>query len=390
MLHFLTYPFMKNQFIFLLGIAACLLSCKRAEVEKPSSFSLILEDSLMIDYLEPRYLVDYNVSTGNYLLSNDSYYRYMEVDDSGKIIHEDSIPWDGPNAVSMILGMGYYKGKVALATDREGFRFYEKGQPAGQLSVPYPYTSFNFLPKLSLISWNGGFLYPRFMEESAMEGGFTEEFYTKTYTEPLFSFQKEGDSIRFLVALPPDSRFLNGQYHGSPVLVPFLKGGDLYLLDWIRPEILHYRAEGDEFVYQRTVNLPFEKWVGYDEVSMNQASSFYESFGKKMPGTVRDIYAVGEYFLVQYQNGIAEDVFPQTKNESGGMDSEKVYQLNPPLLAVLDKDLNVLSTGIPLPKGVNGQLVVNKQGQLVGLKNPSLSPTEDPGIVIYRMKLQVD
>ncbi|GMQ24311.1 hypothetical protein Aoki45_09930 [Algoriphagus sp. oki45] len=381
---------MKKHFLSLLAFAFFLYSCDKASTEKPISFSLELEDSLMIDQLEPRYLVDYDPAKEKYLLTSDSYFHYLEVDESGKILGRDSIPWDGPNAVSMILGMGYAKGKVALATDSKGFLFYENGNPVDQLTIPYPYTSFNFLPKLSLLPWNGGYLYPRFMAESELEGGFTEEFYSKTYSDPLFAFQKEGDSIRFMVSLPKEAQFLDGQFHGSLVLVPYLNGNDFYLLDWIRPEILHYKDEEGEFVYQRTINLPLESWVGYDPVPMNQASSFYESYGKKMPGTVRDFISIGEYFLVQYQNGIAEDVFPQAKNESGRMDPEKIYQLNPPLLAVLDQNLKVLTKGIELPKGVNGQLVVNKQGQLVGMKNPSLSSTEEEGLVLYRMKLKVD
>lgn len=381
---------MKKHFLSLLACVFFLCSCDKASPEKPTSFSLVLQDSLLIDQLEPRYLIDYDAAKGHYLLSSNSYYQYMEVDESGNILSKDSIPWDGPEAVSMILGMGYANGKVALVSDSKGFLFYENGRPVDELKVPYAYTSFNFLPKLSLLPWNGGFLYPRFMAESELEGGFTEEFYSKTYSDPLFSFQKEGDSIRFMVSLPEEAQFLDGQFHGSLVLVPFLKGKDLYLLDWIRPEILHYRDEGGEFIHQRTINLPFDKWVGYDPVPMNQASSFYESFGKKMPGTVRDILAVGDYFLVQYQNGISEELFPQAKNESGRMDPEKIYQLNPPLLAVLDQELNVLAKGIELPQGVNGQMVVNKQGELVGMKNPSLSSTEEEGLILYRMKLIVD
>ncbi|GMQ29738.1 hypothetical protein [Algoriphagus confluentis] len=381
---------MKNQCLCLFSSAVFLFSCGPSATERPPTFSLVLEDSLVIDQLEPRYLIDYDASKGKYLLSNESYYHYLEVDESGEILRKDSIPWDGPNAVSMILGMGYADGKVALATDSKGFLFYENGNPVDQLSIPYAYTSFNFLPKLTLIPWKGGYLYPRFMAESELEGGFNEEFYSKTYSDPLFAFQKEGDSLQFMVSLPEEAQFLDGQFHGSLVLVPYLNGNDFYLLDWIRPEILHYKDEGGEFVYQRTIILPLESWVGYDPVPMNQASSFYESYGKKMPGTVRDIFPIGAYFLVQYQNGIAEDVFPKAKNESGRLDPEKIYQLNPPLLAVLDQNLTVLATGIELPGGVNGQLVVDKQGQLIAVKNPSLSSTEEEGLVLYRMKLKVD
>lgn len=381
---------MKN-YIFGLSILSSLcFGCSTSQDNQPTSFSLEVQDSISIDYLKPRYLIDYDPIQGKYLLSNESYYQYLEVNESGEIIREDSIPWDGPNAVSVILGMGYSKGKLALATQTDGFKFYENGQPLGKLKIPYPYTSFSFLPELSLLAWNGGYLFPRFMAESELAGGFTEEFYRNTYANPLFSFLKEGDSIRHLVLLPKESRFLNGQYHGGLTLVPRLQGEDLYVLTWVRPEILHYKAEGDEFIYQRTITLDLKNWVGYDEVPMNQAESFYDNFRKKMPGTVRGIYPVGDYFLIQYQNGISEDLFPQAKTESGNFDSEKINELNPPLLAVLDKDLNVLATGLELPKGVNGQLVVNKQGKLVGLKNPALSSTEDSFLILYQMDLNAN
>ncbi|WP_133551995.1 hypothetical protein [Algoriphagus boseongensis] len=270
----------------------------------------------------------------------------------------------------------------------EGFKFYEKGNSTDQLKIPYSYTSFTFLPKLSLIPWNGGFLYPKFMAESDLEGGFTDDFYKRTYTDSLFSFQSNEESVRFLISLPQESKFLNGEYHGSLIPVPFLEGKEFYLLNWIRPEILHYQQQGNEFIYQKTVNLDLENWVSYDEVPLNQASKFYDSFGKKMPGTFRDIFSIGDYLVVQYTLGISEDTFSQAKGESGRLDPEKIYQLNPPLLAVLDKELNVLAKGIVLPNGVNGQLVVDRKGRLVGQKNPSLSSVEESNLVLYRMNLK--
>lgn len=365
-----------------------LFSCNEKEKgDSPISFRLVLEDSIKVDHLGNLYLLDYDKKEQKYLLANESYYEYMEVNDQGEKLYAGSIPVDGPDAVDMVIGMGYYQSKVGIATGTSGFKIFDGGQIVDEISIPYGYSSFSFLPQLGLNSWNGGVLYPRFTADSLMNDGFTEDFYSKSYSLPLFEFQRPGEPLRNLISLPKDSPFLNGNYHGSLVLAYELLENDLYLINWIRPEVIKYQRIEDDFQVVKTVDLEIENWISYDPVPFANASDFYASFRLKMPGSVRTIQSLGELILVQYQAGISEEDFAKLLDKNGRPQSDLVSQLNPTLVAILDQDLNVISKGLRLPESVNGEFTINAQGQIVVSKNPNLSAIEDEGIILYKLRL---
>ncbi|MBC6368625.1 hypothetical protein [Algoriphagus sp. AK58] len=381
---------MKKLILLLSGIVLGCFSCNTTKDQPKESYSLQVEDSVMIDHLGSLYLIDYDYQSDKYLLSDESFYSYVEVDAEGNKTYEGKLPVDGPDAIEMALGMGYFRGNVTVATANQGFKMFDKGALVGQISIPYQYNSFNFLPQLGLSEWNGGILYPRFLADSIMQAGFTEEFYAKTYSDPIFEFQKEGEGLRNLGELPKDSPFLNGNYHGSLVTVYHLDSENLYLLSWVRPDILKFEAKNGDLKFVESVSLDLGNWVSYDETPMSNAQNFYETYRKKMPGTVRNIHPVGDYFLLQYQSGIPEDVFSTILDAEGRPNPEQLAKLNPPLIAVLDKNLKVLSNGLRLPPASNGEFVVTKDGAIVVSKNPNLSETEDSGIILYKLKLTIE
>lgn len=357
--------------------------------EDPKSFSLTLKDSIYVDQLDPRYLVDYDRVNGKYLLSNNSYYEYLELDKDGKKLYEGKFPFDGPEAVDMIFGLGYYQGKVAIATLNDGFLFYEKGKKISELKIPYAYGSSVFLTQLSLMNWNGGVLYPKFLADSLLSQENSSGVYDVIYRSPLMEFQKEGEEIRTMVVLPEDSHYRNGNFHGELILVPMLDGKDFYLLTWNRPEILKYVAQEEGFVYDKTVKLDLDNWVPYTEVPMANSGQFYDSFSQKRPGSVSQLLKFGEYFLLYYQAGISEIDLQAIKGENGQVDPQLAYEKNPPLLAVLDSDLNILAQGLKFPSASSGMVVVSNENEVVIAKNPFFAEKEDPGLILYRLNLQV-
>ena len=381
---------MKNTPLIFMGAVLGIFSCSPTIDQTAVNYSLEIEDSVMINHLGSLYLIDYDSKNDKFLLSDESFYNYVEANKEGEKVFEGRLPVDGPDAIDMALGMGYFRGNIAVATANQGFKLFDQGVSVGAIKIPYAYNSFNFLPKIGLTEWNGGILYPRLLADSLMAAGFTEEFYARGYTDPLFEFQKEGQEVKNLGFLPETSPLRNGNFHGSLVLVYHLQGPNLYLLNWVRPEILKYSAENGDITAVETVNLGLENWVSYDETPLNNAQNFYETYRKKMPGTVRNIQSVGDYFLVQYQLGIPEEVFATILDGEGRLKSEEVAKINPPLIAVLDKNLKVLAKDLRLPPASNGDFVVTKEGHIVISKNPNLSETEDPGTILYKLKLKTD
>jgi|GEM_PF-2255463 len=54
---------------------------------------------------------------------------------------------------------------------------------------------------------------------------------------------------------------------------------------------------------------------------------------------------------------------------------------------ILDKDYNVLDSNVKFPNGVYYPNVVNKNNEVVALKNPDLFDVEENYVTLYKMKL---
>jgi len=55
---------------------------------------------------------------------------------------------------------------------------------------------------------------------------------------------------------------------------------------------------------------------------------------------------------------------------------------------LLDKDYNVLDSNVKFPKGVYYPNVVNKNNEIIALKNPDLFDVEENYVTLYRMELR--
>jgi len=57
---------------------------------------------------------------------------------------------------------------------------------------------------------------------------------------------------------------------------------------------------------------------------------------------------------------------------------------------ILDKDYNVLESNVKFPNGVYYPNVVNKNNEVVALKNPDLFDVEENYVTLYRMELRFE
>ena len=378
---------MKNFTLLLFVISITLASCKTENQEIATPIPTIsLVDSIEVDYLGVMSPIDLDPETEKILLSNDSFYQFLEIDKEGKILDSGRLSVDGPDAIDMALGLGYHQGKVTVATASDGFKILEDNKIVDKITIPYSYQSFNFLPHLGLYEWNGGKLYGRFSADSLMAGGFDLAFYERTYTDPVLEYQKNG-IVKGLLTLPENSPLRDGNYHGSIIPVYKISGDQVYFANWLRPDIYVYQKNGDNLDHKATSQLEIPGWVSYDPISMENAANFFDVFGKKLPGNLMNIFPMDNHIIITYTKGIPEDKF-STIDLQDPKSRELMGSMNRPYFGILDKELKPIQLDIPLPAAASNFMVANTKGDIWISKNPSLADSEDNGPVIYHLKVQ--
>ncbi|WP_074225213.1 hypothetical protein [Algoriphagus halophilus] len=379
--------FEKCSGLLFLGILTFSCTANKNEGNEKLGFSLVLSDSLEVDYLGDLMLLDYDPEEGKYLLSNDTYYEYVEVEGSGEILNHHQFNSEGIDAVETALGLGYVDGNVTVLTPTNGYYQFEDSLKVGQIEIPYSYQIFMFYPKLGVFKENNQVYFPSLWPETFAINMNEGEFYKKLYRLPILSKIDEstGDTLG-VVRLPETSKLLNGQVHGFPIPV-YTKSDELLLLSmWIEPRFYVYNQEGDHFDYDQTVELNIPNWVHYDPVSEDQAEKFFEEYSKKIPGNLTNLFQVGSYYIATYTKGISEDVLATMNRQDPNFGFER-RKKDPHLAAVFDQDFNQVAVDLPFPKASDYPMVVNKQGELVVSKDGNLSDTEDDGMILYKLKL---
>ncbi|PZX61168.1 hypothetical protein LV84_00156 [Algoriphagus ratkowskyi] len=370
------------------ALAFSVFSCgeKAEKTNEPKTFSLEITDSVQVDYLGEMMLLDYEPKADKYLLATDSYYEYLEVDEKGKIINHHKFSEDGVDPVGQALGLGYFNGDVTVFNPPKGYYRFQDSTKVGEFTIPYPHQVFMMYPKLGVFESGNKIYYPKPWPESLAVNMLEGEFYQAMYKLPIIEAQDKttGDTLAAL-SLPRNSDLLGDQIHGFPIPVYTLDQDKLMLSMWFEPRFYVYNKVGDQFVYEKTVDVNIPDWVPYTPVPLDRPEQFFAENQKKTPGNLTNMLVSGDYYIAVYNKGLSEakmtELGPPT---DGGLAKRRN---NPNYAAIFDKDFNQLATNVPFPLTSNFPMVVNNEGELVVSKVAGLSDTEDDGIVLYKLKL---
>jgi hypothetical protein len=381
-----------NSALFVLSVLAIsIFSCgEKTESESARKrFSLEITDSVQVDYLGEMMLMDYDPKADKYLLATESYNEYLEVNDRGEILNQHKFREEGVDAVSRPLGLGYFKGDVTVFNPPKGYYRFQDSTKVGEISISYPFQVFMMYPKLGVFESGDKIYYPKPWPETLVINMEEGEFYQELYRLPIIESQDitTGDTLGAL-SLPESSDLLGDQVHGFPIPVYTLDKEKLFLSMWFEPRIYVYTKEGDQFVYEKTVDIDIPDWISYTPVSLDKAAQFFSENQQKRTGKFTNILVSGDYYIAVYNRGLDEqqviDLGPPTRE---GLAARKM-DIN--YAASFDKDFNQLDTNVPFPATSNFPMVVNNDGELVVSKVAGLSETEDDGIILYKLKLKAD
>lgn len=374
-----------------LTLAIGVFSCgeKSDSSTSPKTFSLEITDSVQVDFLGEMMLLDYDPKTDKYLLATDAYYEYLEVNEDGKILNHNKFSEEGVNPVGQALGLGYFNGDVTVFNPPKGYYRFQDSTKVGEVNIPYSYQIFMMYPKLGMFESGNKIYYPKPWPETLAVNLEEGEFYHELYRLPIIESQDKttGDTLGAL-RLPETSVLMGDQVHGFPIPVYTMDKDKLMLSMWFEPRFYVYNKVGDQFEYEKTVDVNIPGWVSYTPVPLEKAEQFFQENQKKRPGNLTNILVSGDYYLAIYNKGISEDQISQFEPSiERGLAMRKA---NPNYATIFDKDFNQLATNVPFPATSNYPMVVNNEGELVVSKVAGLSETEDDGIILYKLKLKVE
>lgn len=376
--------------LFVLGaVILALSSCSREKVESenPSELVLELSDSLQVGFLGEMRLQDYDPAKDQYLLVSDQSQKYLEVDGQGKIVHEVELSVDGLDAVPTALGYSYVEGKVIVLSAGKGYLKFEGGKKVDEVAIPYPFSAFMFYPKLDFFEMGKNVMYPYLSPDSKVIDFESGDYYQRMYREPIMQvLDLASKDTLGTMYLPESSPLRDGKVHGFPIPIVSKKGENWLLGMWLEPRFYVYSQKGSQITHQKTVELEVPDWVGYKPVESAAAATFFDEVRKIRAATFEDLLILDEYVLAIYRKGVSEQRLATIDQQSAEGRIE-IERLNPYYVAVFDKNYNLIQADLPLPSGVHGPTVVNKNGELVTSKNPSLSAKEEDGLILYKMKL---
>jgi hypothetical protein len=376
--------------LFLLVLLVFCFSCSDGNKEEAKSISYSFEvvDSVLVDYLGNMNLQDYDPKSLKYLLTNDVYFEYLEIDESGDILNHNKFSEEGVNPISSPMGLGYFDGKVTVFDSPKGYFSFEDSTIVSEVLIPYSSQVFMMYPKLGMFELDGKVFYPKPWPET-LKVSFSEgAFYKALMKLDILESQDKvtGDTLGY-VKLPEDSPLLGEGIQGFPIPTYTLTSDKLLLSMWLEPRFYVYSIKNGNFEFEKTVEIDIPGWIPYTPVPEGNPDAFFVENQKKTTGTLTNLFQIGDKYIAIYNKGLTEDQMAALDRQDPNFGSER-RKKNPHLVAVFDKDFNQLASNVPIPVPASYNTVVNNKGELVVSKDPSLTEVEDDGIIIYKLKLK--
>lgn len=364
-------------------------SCSQEVKEETGvkSFSLVVVDSVLVDYLGTMNLQDYDPESDKYLLTNEVYYEYLEVDGSGAILHHNKFSEEGVNPINSPMGLGYFDGKVTVFDSPKGYFSFEDSSIVDEVLIPYSSHVFMMYPKLGMFELGGKVFYPKPWPETLKVNLSEGAFYKALMRLDILESQDKstGDTLGH-IKLPENSPLLGDGIQGFPIPTYTLTADKLLLSMWLEPRFYVYSIKNGGFEFERTVEIDIPGWVPYTSVPEDNAEAFFMENQKKTPGILTNLFQMGDKYIAVYNKGLTEDQMNSMNRKDANFGTERKKK-NPNLIAVFDRDFNQLASNVSFPVPASFATAVNKEGELVVSKDPSLTDVEDDGIILYKLKL---
>lgn len=371
-------------------LAAGLLSCSRSQKETTDSrsYSLKLVDSLRVDYMGSLELKDYDPETNQYLAYNQQKKEVLIFDASGAIQHTFILQDDGPEAISGYgLNPRFSAGNICIFGDKI-YTLSRQGKVLNRTEIPYPYFWIVGGAHIAASSLGDKLLY--YKPEAAEEGQDRQAAYRRMLDggpmmEVLDTISGEyAPTMNF----PETDAFEEGLFYGYPT--PLIQnGGSQWFLSVTNALEFHvYTEKEQQLLFEQTVKIPAQNAFPDQPVPLDQMDTFFEKNGLvyRIP-QIHRFLPLKDHLIAFYSKGVSPETKAAYDVSDPAQRRELVYSF-PMEFAVFDSEFGLRSVDLPIPKSmVPFEAMVDKEGQIVALKDQEQAGVEEDFNTVYKFKL---
>ncbi|MFO7826258.1 MAG: hypothetical protein R6V72_20145 [Cyclobacterium sp.] len=371
-------------------LAAGLLSCSRSQKETSGvgSYALQLVDSLRIDYMGSLELKDYDPETNQYLAYDQQKKEVLIFDASGGIQHTFILKDDGPEAISGYgLNPRFSAGNICLFGDKI-YTLSRQGKVLNRTEIPYPYFWIVGGAHIAASSLGDKLLF--YKPESAEEGQDRQAAYQRMLDGgPMMEvLDTISDEYYPTMHFPETDAFEEGLFYGYPTPLIQNSGSQWFLSVNNALEFHVYTEKEQQLLFERTVKIPAKNAFPDQPVPLEQMDTFFEKNGLvyRIP-QIHRFLPLKDHLIAFYSKGVSPETKAAYDVSDPAQRRELVYSF-PMEFAVFDSEFGLRAVDLPIPKSmVPFEAMVDKEGQIVALKDQEQAGVEEDFNTVYKFKL---
>jgi len=344
---------MRN-YLLLPVILFILFSCNQ-ESKKSESLSneweLAIVDSIQVDHLGRVDGLEFNHGKG--VLFNFKENKLLEFDESGKILHEQSYPFDGPDKVFYPVQLKYDGDGKLYGSSFLGWLYEFNSDLTFKREIKLPFLTeakdgggilrSMDLWKDKLIMW-----YPGRDGANPYDPFFFRDHFLLEKVDPITG------SAEPIIRIPASSRYSSDNYY-ERTWVNFGILGDTLFLSLTNEPLIHLYDLNQKGKYLSSLNFQPSKFEDNGEHSKEYE---YISGIKMKDGRIKQLFPTQKGIVITYTEGITEDIFIQNE-----LKDPKNFPLYPKFE---NQVLKIVKTDGSLSNEI---IIPNQIGRMIGLKS---------------------
>jgi len=375
---------MRKEFLFLSIPFVLVFACgekKESSQEKSISneWELVILDSIQVDYLGTVGGADFKNGIG--VLYDFKENKLIKFDDSGKILHEQSYPTEGPSKVQYPTQIKILQEGNIVAASFIGW-LYEINPDLSfkrEIKLEFPTEAKDgggLLKNLDV--WNGKIIsyYPGRDGANPYDPYFLRDHFL------LEKIDAETGTSEPIIRIPKSSRYSTDKYYERPFLQFVILKNNLYLTLENEP-LVHVYDLSRNNEYLHTYDLEPSKFLDNGEHSKPYE---YISFSKMLDGSIQQLFPTEEGIFVLYTEGISEEIYQQNElKEPVNFPLHKVFQRQ--VIKIINTD-STLSNEIDVPYSIGRILNIESLSEpFYALRDDDYIGEEKDFLTFYKLKL---
>ena len=379
---------MKN-WLFLFLFALILQGCSDGVDKTEDNFAqyqLKILDSIQVAYQGNLFLFDHDPKSNQYLGMDNGTEEVLLFDREGEIKSQFKLAKDGPNATTWANSIGFFDGQFTVMDAAMGLLFFSsQGEIMERIDLSPPYMFINGL-RMPVHAFGNELTYVR-PERGEIDWNNQAEMFENIYRSPILEvYDPSTGTIRNTMLFPPGTIYEDGNYYHW-MFPTVISAGKEWLVYFRAEQTYHvYQQEGEQLVYQQTVDLEIENAVKIKGVPLANMEDYYEKSIDNIFGRIQNLYVLDSLIVIHYTKGLEEEKVKQFPRNILEERTAFLHQIKN-YLAVLNREHQMLQKDILVPQGIILSGVAVENGAILGLKDQDFFGVEEDMVTFYMMEL---